>query len=529
MVRFQTQDEHDSWGRTAKGQRCCYYNCPLDLRTACGMVKGIWTGKACTCHTHAQAKQLAAMFGFELPPLPSDRAVTFHYSDGYTIVAETDQVRGERADGWGITYRKLAVSFAVEPTLLPEHDCDSEVRHVVTAERENAGYLMRADNDEWLFEPKGTAEDRLAHCFGLSSNGIKNAMGRIAGNPYVLVNEPFQPEFPGGRTWNKFGAQLAVAPTYGGKHEHYDKILRHVGRGLDNSVKHDPWCQRNQVKDGYTFVKIWCAIMLKEPAQHLPMLYLYSEKRDNGKSSLHKALNLLFARGCVEGVRMLNEPFNKMLAGAVLMYLDEEKVEGKSAQKVKLYIDADRVSIRMMRTDPFMFANRTHWIAAYNFKDGVPVEDGDERIIMIHVPILLDDEKDNWDDIMRPSLEAEASDFLGSLWQLELPPSGGRLYLPVLSTPLKEEVMAAGRTTERPTCDTKALLAQVVKVMQKQTLFIGNTRELLESLGEGSWSQHPNQLRHYLKTIKDGLLENSIRLDLDNPKLIVMEVGDWTK
>ena len=66
------------------------------------------------------------------------------------------------------------------------------------------------------------------------------------------------------------------------------------------------------------------------------MLYLYSDKRDNGKSSLHKALGLLFARGCVEGVRTLNEQFNKMLAGAVLVYLDEEKVDAKCAQKVKL-------------------------------------------------------------------------------------------------------------------------------------------------------------------------------------------------
>ena len=128
-------------------------------------------------------------------------------------------------------------------------------------------------------------------------------------------------------------AQLSVAPTYGGKHEHYDKILRHVGKGLDDAVKNDPWCQRNQVKDGYTFVKIWCAMMFRDPAQHLPMLYLYSAKRDNGKSSLHKALGLLFARGCVEGVRTLNEQFNKMLAGAVLVYLDEEKVDARSTRR----------------------------------------------------------------------------------------------------------------------------------------------------------------------------------------------------
>ena len=58
VVRFQTQDEHESWGRTAKGERCCFYNCPLDLRTACGMVKGIWTGKACTCERHARQRSL---------------------------------------------------------------------------------------------------------------------------------------------------------------------------------------------------------------------------------------------------------------------------------------------------------------------------------------------------------------------------------------------------------------------------------------------------------------------------------------
>ena len=173
-----------------------------------------------------------------------------------------------------------------------------------------------------------------------------------------------------------------------------------------------------------------------------------------------------------------------------------------------------------------MFANRTHWIAAYNFKDGVPVENGNERVIMIHVPVLFDDEKDDWDEVMYPALEAERSDFLGSLWQMELPRSGGRLYLPVLSTTLKEEVMAADRETEKPTCDTKELLAVVIKMMQERKLFLGKTRDLLDALGEGSWSKNPNQLRKYLHGIKGGLLKNAIRLDLSNPKLIVMEVGE---
>ena len=217
-----------------------------------------------------------------------------------------------------------------------------------------------------------------------------------------------------------------------------------------------------------------------------------------------------------------------MLAGAVLVYLDEEKVDARKAQKVKLYIDADRTSIRMMRTDSFMFANGTHWIAAYNFKDGVPVEDGDERIIMVHVPVLFNDEKDDWDEVMRDALEGERSDFLGSLWEMELPPSGGRLYLPVLSTPLKEEVMAADRESEKPTCDTKQLLAAVVKIMRDRKLFVGNTRELL-----AHWAKAvgPSSPIRYATTCKRSRIvaERAIRLDLSNPKSIAIEIGDWTE
>ena len=89
--------------------------------------------------------------------------------------------------------------------------------------------------------------------------------------------------------------------------------------------------------------------------------------------------------------------------------------------------------------------------------------------------------------------------------------------------------MEAGREADKPTCDTKELLAAVVKIMQERKLFIGNTREMLESLGPGSWTKHPNQLRKYLQTIRAGLLKNGIRLDLSNPKRIVMEVGEWTE
>ena len=63
------------------------------------------------------------------------------------------------------------------------------------------------------------------------------------------------------------------------------------------------------------------------------MLFCYSPERDNGKSSLHRALGLLFGSGYLEGTRMLNEQFNKAMAGAVLVYLDEEKVADKARRR----------------------------------------------------------------------------------------------------------------------------------------------------------------------------------------------------
>ena len=144
VVRFKSQQEHASWGRTVNGERCCQYNSPVDLKTACHAVQGVWMGdKGATCHSFAMAKQLASMFGYDLPELNPDRPITFHYENAHTLVAEAAQVKGERVMGWGIGYRKLILNFDVEPATEEQHDFDAVARHVITIEREDAGWLMR--------------------------------------------------------------------------------------------------------------------------------------------------------------------------------------------------------------------------------------------------------------------------------------------------------------------------------------------------------------------------------------------------
>ena len=521
LVRFNSRKEHPSWSHTdtEKQNACCYYNTSIDLRTACEVVGGIWMGKACTCHTLEQAKRLAAMFGFTLPPLENDRPVNFKYVDSHTIAAETAQVKGETVTEWGLGYCKLVVTFEAERPQVYD-DYSSVARHLV-ADKENAGWCMKTDFGEWHFEPKDTVLDRVCDKFGIAPCERAPVAGKLAANPYILVNEPYQPEFLPGKRMNRFGAQLAVSPTEG-EHPHFDMILHHVGRGLDEAVEQDEWCQAHWITTGYDFVLLWCALLVQMPKQHLPMLYLYSRERDNGKSALYRALGRLFSRGFVEGVRALNEKFNKLLAGAVLVYLDEEKVSPESAQKVKLYIDSDKMTMRLMRTDSFMFDNFTHWIATYNFTDGVPVEDGDERVIMVEVPTLYNEEKLDWKTVMLPALEKEKSNFLGTLMDLELPPSGGRLYLPILSTPFKDKVMKSNRT-QQP-CDREELLERIVEKVTDAP-FHGQSKDLVELLGSGSWDGSRNHLRRYIREIELELKKRGIHTDLSHSRFISLELA----
>ena len=244
-------------------------------------------------------------------------------------------------------------------------------------------------------------------------------------------------------------AQLAVAPTYGGNHPHYDRILRHIGAGLDDAVRNDPWCQEHGITEGRQYLQVWCALLFREPKQHLPMLYLFSQARDNGKSVLHKGLGLMFKAGYVEGTKALNEKFNKLLAGAVLVYLDEEKVSSEAGEKVKKYIEADNIILRLMRTDGFMYPNfsllgcRLQLCQRCSGRGRRRTYHNDRSPDVIRrgqVGLEVDD---------AAGVMAERTDFLGTLMTTELPPSGGRLYLPVLSTALKEDLSCRASRASR--------------------------------------------------------------------------------
>lgn len=512
--------EDPTWTQDGEGWTNCVFNRHADLQTASRIVGAAWMGDACTCDTVEQARQLAKLLGVDLPPLTADRPVNVKQTTPQTIAFEAAEIKGEEVKGWGRAYRKLKVLRQVEAPI-NDADYDSTIVFTVTPEFEDAGWAVSTDKGQWVHVAKSTAVEVAIHRHKIPPHDHANFAGRVASKPIFLVNEPLQPEWLDGRRWNRHGART-IEPTYGGHHPHYDLILQHVGRGLNTAVSADPWCARHGIATGCDYIRLWCASIVQHPKQHLPLLYMYSSLRDNGKSAFHKSIALVFERGVVEGVRMLNEQFNRMLAGAVLVYLDEERVSKDAAERVKYYVDADYTSIRMMHTDAFMFPNYSHWIASYNFVDALPVEDGDQRVVMVEVPTLYDEDKIDWRGAMLPALDAERSDFLGSLLSVDLPPSGGRLYLPVLSTALKESVMAAGRTASTG-CDRAELAARIAEKVGPLGRWSGRSADLLDLLGPGSWSSAPNHLRRYVREVADQLHAQGITVNLTQQRLITLE------
>lgn len=98
---------------------------------------------------------------------------------------------------------------------------------------------------------------------------------------------------------------------------------------------------------------------------------------------------------------------------------------------MKDWVTSTDVLIHIKGTTPYMAKNTTKWVHCANGPENCPIFTGDTRITMIKVPKL---EKIIPPAEFMPKLLAEAPDFLAYLNHVEIPPSGDRLNVPVLTT-----------------------------------------------------------------------------------------------
>lgn len=454
--------EAPSWDQDGKGWTRCYYNMDPTMATAAKSRGAIEDPKdgGFVFNEAELAIEAARSLGASVPEIPvglrTQKAKLKQHRDGrlmMEIEGDTNAVAARDMTGWLHARKKWQRLFNISvatPIEIEASNHDDLIRHLVTATNDDFGWVMRGDGDSWRSEPLVHIQKGLG-AMNLKPPEINDIVGAAILRCWKLVNKPFQPEYPGDRTWNRGAAQFRYVPSQQDNltYDSWMKILNHIGSGLDDAIKHNPWAKANGLIKGADYLKLWIASLLKEPLEPLPYLFLHGSQ-NAGKSILHESLSLLFTKGYIRADTALINPqgFNEELASAILCVIEELNLrkDKNAGNRIKDWVTARDISIHPKGRTPYHIPNSTHWIQCSNPSSYCPVFPGDTRITMIYVqdldPIEMIPKKQ-----LIPLLEKEAPDFLAAMLRLEIPPSNDRLNVPVIVTADKHE---AERTNMTP-------------------------------------------------------------------------------
>ncbi len=440
--------EHSSWEQDGAGWTRCYYNREPDLGAAARAFNGIEDPSGGFEFREAEcAIKAAQLLGvtINLPPtMGGRRSKLKQHRDGRLIVEIQQEThdRGDAMDGWLVKRKSWTRIFNSQITTPDEPDVanyDDLVRKLVVESdtREDAGWMIKTDA-VWGSEPIGHIKIAI-ESLGFSVKEVKQILGSSIFRSWRIVNMAFQPEYPGDRQWNRNAAQLRFLPTQDTENLSYPtwlKILNHCGSGLNDAIQKHPWCKANGIVSGADYLKCWIASVFQFPHEPLPYLFFYGPE-DSGKSSFHEAIKLLLTKGYKRADTALQNQsgFNGELEGAIICIVEETDLKGNKTanRRIKDWVTSQEwMCVHKGRT-PIHIPNSMHFIQCDNDFEACPVFPGDTRITMCYVkelnPLELIPKKK-----LIPMLEKEAPDFLAELLNLELPESGSRLNIPIIST-----------------------------------------------------------------------------------------------
>jgi hypothetical protein len=450
--------ESSTWDQDGSGWTRCYLNREPDLATAARACEGIEDPKGGFVFQFAeQAVKAALMLGVtvDVPPQAlMRRCLLKEHKDGRLIVIldKSDQqdqgldFRGWLPDkkSWTRIYNAQISKADAEIEMT---NFDDMIRHLISEANKDAGWVIKS-GDEWHEEPLSNISLAL-NSQGLSPKEVKQIEGNSVMQCWKLVNRPFQPEYPGARTWNRNSAQFAFSPNLTSDilvFPTWTKILDHCGRSLNDPISKHQWCQDNGIKTGGDYLKIWLASMFQHPLEPLPYLFFYGPQ-NTGKSTFHLAVQRLLkdGNGYKRADTALTTNFNAELEGGILCVIEETnmKKDKKAYEKIRDLVTSPQISIHPKGFTPYLVPNSTHWVQCANDFDACPAFAGDTRITMI----LVEPYAERMDKhVLYQLLDKEAPDFLGELLKLELPTSNDRLFVPVIQTSDKQVLEDSNKT-----------------------------------------------------------------------------------
>lgn len=436
VYRMKAEAESKDW-HIVNGKPCIHYNVPASFDEAvkrCGKFDrrghGIITN----------FDEFTRLLGIDLtiPRVLWGREIVVRRDNTclyITILGEKEDV----VEGWHYSRK----TWEYDLDCLPDEKQSLSDRIRQTTDKYAAKAIVIQDGPDWVAYSLTAAKTYLQGC-GLNKFEVAKTIKDSMENSYQLVQIPFGPEYPAPRVWNRFGAKYACEPIKG-DYPRIQMILEHCGKNLTPAVLDDPWCQANKVTTGGHYLKLWAARAFRYPDKRLPMLDLFSEVQNIGKSTFGRTL----ARGikgtngwCELRKEITRDDFNDAMRGAVLCLLEEIDLSANPSayQLIKNYIDNPHLKLRGMYSPSETETNYTHFIHTSNDRRFCPVYPNDTRIVVIRVDPFEGEELD-WSETLRPIVDEEMPAFLYDLMDMNLPKGDGRLYLPVLVTDDKRAAM----------------------------------------------------------------------------------------
>jgi Family of unknown function (DUF5906) len=318
---------------------------------------------------------------------------------------------------------------------------DDCIRHLVSENMDDCGWVVNTGAG-WRYEPLQHVRLFLKSK-GIGGKDIDYILGQGIASAWIIVNDPFQPEYPGDRKWNRSKAKFRIAPTLDGEtlsFPTWNRVLNHCGSSLTQYIRNHAWCRANGITNGGEYLKLWFASLIQHPQKPLPYLAFHGPQ-DSGKSTIHEAFcQLILDGGYMDGALALGSQgnFNGELQDSILCTLEEVDLRSKGVSaRLKDWVTSQQLSVHVKGQTPYKAPNYTHWIQCVNERPFIPVFTGDTRIVVIYVDTLSDADKIPKRDLWT-LLTKEAPDYLAHLLSLDIPDSRDRLMLPVITTGDKE-------------------------------------------------------------------------------------------
>lgn len=430
------------------------FNYPATLRqicVACGGYEAPKAEKGFLFDDLEGFKQAVEMLGgrFSIPAKADKREVALRMQ-GKKVVATVEKKNSdEKSDfkGWskgtGVWERVLAdVDMSAEAQAEEEKlwaDLDNKVRALKVVERggEFDSWAMFDESQNWTTQPR---ENIKSYLTSLGYGKPDAIIGGAVFKSWTLTNEPFGPEYPGGRKWNRNAVQFVYQPVtleegQEPTHPTWNRLLEHCGVELNEYIPDLPWCRDWGITTGGQYLLAWVACMVQKPYCKLPYLFMYGPQ-NSGKSSFHESLSLLFTTGVEKADRALtsSQGYNGELRGVILAVIDEVNVNKTGPEvynKLKEWVTGETFAVHAKYKQVATIKSTLHFVQVANERSALPVFPGDTRITAMNVPPL---EEEIPRDLFREKLRAEAPHFMRTLLDFEIQPPTGRLALPIIIT-----------------------------------------------------------------------------------------------